>query len=224
MAFISTKPHVVLRLSGAITTIAAVLLRRSGARTGAWLPLALAGAGQIAGAAVTGRGADAADRTESLPGAATGVTGEGEAARNGRAGVPLAPPPVETPGPSVTPPRDGGSDIERAERVDAGLPGADAPASDEDLVAQQESAAAAEAAAIGGRVRSETGDPAMDPVYEAGGGEQEGFEAAEQELIENASHDIGRGQPEQDAFSGELEADRSTAVYGEPDTAEPEDQ
>jgi len=31
-------------------------------------------------------------------------------------------------------------------------------------------------------------DPAMKPVLEAGGGESEGFEMAEQELIEHASH------------------------------------
>src|SRR3954470_15409525 len=32
-------------------------------------------------------------------------------------------------------------------------------------------------------------DPAMQPVYEAGGGESEGFELAEEELIENATHE-----------------------------------
>ncbi len=31
-------------------------------------------------------------------------------------------------------------------------------------------------------------DPAMQPVYEAGGGESEGFELAEEQLIEHASH------------------------------------
>jgi hypothetical protein len=31
-------------------------------------------------------------------------------------------------------------------------------------------------------------DPAMLPVLEAGGGESEGFEMAEQQLIEHASH------------------------------------
>lgn len=31
-------------------------------------------------------------------------------------------------------------------------------------------------------------DPAMAPVYEAGGGESEGFEMAEEALIEHASH------------------------------------
>ena len=57
----------------------------------------------------------------------------------------------------------------------------------------------------------------MDPVYEAGGGEQEGFEEAEAELIENATHGGGHGNPTRDAFFPEREADRSTAVYGEGD-------
>jgi hypothetical protein len=53
--------------------------------------------------------------------------------------------------------------------------------------------AAAEAAAIGGRVSSEppyldSVDDASQPVVEAGGGEAEGFEQAERELIEHASH------------------------------------
>ncbi len=59
---------------------------------------------------------------------------------------------------------------------------------------EQEQAAAAEAAAIGGRVSSEPPaadgepDPAERPLAEAGQGESEGFEQAESELIEHASH------------------------------------
>jgi len=67
----------------------------------------------------------------------------------------------------------------------------------EDL--EEERLAAAEAAAIGGGGGIEppedpvdTGleevDPAMAPVYEAGGGEAEGFEESEELLIEHASH------------------------------------
>ena len=58
----------------------------------------------------------------------------------------------------------------------------------------QEDEAAAEAARIGGRASDEPSpdaadrDPAMEPVIEAGGGEAEGFEEAERELIEHASH------------------------------------
>jgi hypothetical protein len=59
---------------------------------------------------------------------------------------------------------------------------------------EQEDAAAAEASRIGGEPSSEPPsadedrDPAQQPVGEAGGGEAEGFEEAERELIEHASH------------------------------------
>lgn len=49
-------------------------------------------------------------------------------------------------------------------------------------------AAAAEAASIGGVSGEEGLPPAQRPVAEAGGGEAEGFEAAEELLIEHASH------------------------------------
>jgi hypothetical protein len=44
-------------------------------------------------------------------------------------------------------------------------------------------------------------DPAMVPVLEAGGGESEGFEMAEAQLIENASHgdEHGTGRITSDA-------------------------
>src|SRR5918995_5984785 len=60
-------------------------------------------------------------------------------------------------------------------------------------------------------------DPAMDPVYQAGGGEQDGWEAAERDLIENATHGDGGGDPLRDMFTPEIETDRSTAVYAESD-------
>ena len=63
-------------------------------------------------------------------------------------------------------------------------------------------------------------DPAMQPVYEAGGGEQDGWERVEAELIENATHGDGGANPIRDAFYPEAETDRSTAVYGEPDEQE----
>lgn len=93
-------------------------------------------------------------------------------------------------------------------------------AGDEDLdplIVQEENAAAAEAARIGGSVQPLSDDPAMEPLYEAGEGEQEGWEEAERELVENATHGEGRGDPELDAFSPERETDRSTATYGEAD-------
>jgi hypothetical protein len=101
--------------------------------------------------------------------------------------------------------------------VDAALPDGGATATGDTLVAQQEAAAAAEAASIGGVAPQDASDPAMEPVYQAGGGEQEGFEAAEADLVENATHGDGYGEPERDALTPELESDRSTAVYGETD-------
>jgi hypothetical protein len=57
----------------------------------------------------------------------------------------------------------------------------------------------------------------MEPVRQAGGGEQEGWEEAEAELADNATHGDGRGDPEHDAFPAEAESDRSGAEYGESD-------
>jgi hypothetical protein len=89
---------------------------------------------------------------------------------------------------------------------------------DDDLIREEEAAAAADAGHIGGRAGDEDDfDPAMRPVYEAGGGEAEGFEQAEADLIDNATHSDGRGDPESDAFTGEVESDRSGAEYGEAD-------
>jgi hypothetical protein len=130
------------------------------------------------------------------------------------------PPPVETPGPSVTPPAFPESDSERREWADELRPDAEATGArdpDEQLVAEEESAAAAEAREIGGPAPHDARDPAMDPVYQAGGGEQEGWEAAERDLIENATHADGRGDPLRDALTPEVESDRATAVYAESD-------
>jgi hypothetical protein len=59
------------------------------------------------------------------------------------------------------------------------------------------------------------------PLEEAGEGEAEGFEQAEDELIEAATHGDGGGDPESDAFTPEEESDRSTAAYSEPDEVDP---
>lgn len=60
------------------------------------------------------------------------------------------------------------------------------PAAEPDEVdeAAEEAAAAREAAAIGGAPSSAAADP-MAPVDEAGGGQAEGFEEAERQLIQN---------------------------------------
>jgi hypothetical protein len=67
--------------------------------------------------------------------------------------------------------------------------------SDSEFEAEQEKEAAAEAAAIGGRVSDEPPSEyerelseADRPVIEAGEGESEGFELSEYELEEHASH------------------------------------
>lgn len=95
---------------------------------------------------------------------------------------------------------------------------------------EEEEAAAAEAAAIGGRVQydPEDGesdvDPARAPLIEAGEGEAEGFELAEQELEEHASHgDLhAAGRVLDDAF--DEEDDSRAADGGEADTEEGEDR
>lgn len=94
---------------------------------------------------------------------------------------------------------------------------------DVDFETREERAAAAEARELGGPpeeladLAGDEIDPALRPVIEAGGGEGDGFELAEHDLIRNASHDDGTGNPERDAFTPETESDRSTAEYGEAD-------
>jgi hypothetical protein len=58
---------------------------------------------------------------------------------------------------------------------------------DPDPEREQSRRAAEEAGAIGGR-RPASADEAKQPVAEGGGGQAEGFEEAERELIEHASH------------------------------------
>jgi hypothetical protein len=97
-----------------------------------------------------------------------------------------------------------------------------------DFETREEWAAAAEARAIGGPPDHDLGpagsdepiDDALLPVYEAGGGDQEGFELAEHDLQRNASHDDGEAFPERDAFTPERESDRANAEYGEADEEE----
>lgn len=56
------------------------------------------------------------------------------------------------------------------------------------LAAEEAEAAAAEAAEIGGDVPADEEDPALAPLAEAGEGEAEGFELAERDLEDIASH------------------------------------
>ena len=81
----------------------------------------------------------------------------------------------------------------------------------------EEDAAAAEAGRIGGVAGDEDLDPAQRPVIEAGGGEAEGFEQAEEALIEHASHGDQQSAhavlhdaraPERESTAEDAEADR----------------
>ncbi len=88
---------------------------------------------------------------------------------------------------------------------------------------EETQAAAAEAREIGGPAPDTDADPAFRPVEEAGGGEAEGFEMAEDALRRQASHEDSGSSPTQDAFTGEAESDRSGAEYGEADEAKQRD-
>jgi len=85
---------------------------------------------------------------------------------------------------------------------------------DDDLVREEEQAAAQEAGAIGGR-SGDRADDAQRPVREAGGGVAEGFEEAEAALIDHAEHSDGDGTPRFTQMGEEAEPDPST--HGEPD-------
>jgi hypothetical protein len=87
----------------------------------------------------------------------------------------------------------------------------------EGLVNEEAEAAAAEAAEIGGKVQHDSEDPAEQPLIEAGQGEAEGFELAEKDLEDIASHgdehhfpDNVPSSPEEPQGSEYGEADEET--------------
>jgi hypothetical protein len=93
---------------------------------------------------------------------------------------------------------------------------------------EEAEAAAAEAGAIGGVAGDEDLDPAQRPLAEGGEGEAEGFEEAEEELIDHTSHGDqqsarvayhDRGQDEDP-----LAADQVDAEADEEHSSEDEDQ
>jgi hypothetical protein len=88
---------------------------------------------------------------------------------------------------------------------------------DDPLAAEEADLAAAEAAAIGGVAGDEDLDPAERPVREAGGGEQEGFEMAEEDLIEHASHGNQHSARIPLHHAGRPEEAGATAESGEAD-------
>jgi hypothetical protein len=103
--------------------------------------------------------------------------------------------------------------------------------SESEFEAEEEQAAAAEAAGIGGKVSDypatdddeRENDPAERPLIEAGEGESEGFELAELELEEHAthgdSHSAGRILQDADGF----DEDARATDGGEPDEEIKED-
>jgi hypothetical protein len=93
---------------------------------------------------------------------------------------------------------------------------------EQDPIADEEAeAAAAEAARIGGPPPDDGVDPAQRPLIEGGEGEAEGFELAEEELIDNASHGDQKSFPDSDAPPPE---EPSEAAYAEPDQTIPDDE
>jgi hypothetical protein len=93
-----------------------------------------------------------------------------------------------------------------------------AEARDEQEIREEEQAAAAEAARIGGRSGMEGMDEAKRASAEHGGGEAEGFEEAEELLEEQATHGDPAVNPLRDA--GAPEQERDPAAYGEADGVE----
>jgi hypothetical protein len=100
------------------------------------------------------------------------------------------------------------------------------PRGDDRIAEDEAEAAAAEAGAIGGRrpdydVDDDRRGESWRPLEEAGQGDAEGFELAEHDLVEEASHGEEGRSPEADAFTPEVESDEAGAVYGEPDEVDP---
>lgn len=91
-----------------------------------------------------------------------------------------------------------------------------------DPIADEETeAAASEAAEIGGPAPDDpVADPAQRPLVEGGEGEAEGFELAEKELIDRASHGDQKHFPDIDVPESEEPTD---AAYGEADEEVPRD-
>src|SRR3954467_2027089 len=91
------------------------------------------------------------------------------------------------------------------------------------LAEEEAELAGSEARQIGGRPTRDLEedmphDPAMDPVYEGGGGESEGFEMAEEELIEHTEHGPAKPEVQVRVREEEISEEENSAVeYGEPD-------
>jgi len=85
------------------------------------------------------------------------------------------------------------------------------------LIAAEEAAAAKEAAEIGGHTDTQGLPEAERPLVEGGEGVAEGFELAEERLIESASHGSKHGHPLGDGFPAEDGRSEGLTIYGEAD-------
>lgn len=103
-------------------------------------------------------------------------------------------------------------------RPDRGKPDRERDAA---FVEEEEEEAALEAARIGGDAPRDATDPADQPLAEAGEGESEGFEIAEERLEDIASHGDQHRFP--DSAAGKPEEPQD-AEYGEPDEEIPPDE
>jgi hypothetical protein len=72
----------------------------------------------------------------------------------------------------------------------------------------------AEAAAISGRADDEQLDLVQPPLIEAGEGIPEGFELAEEDVIETAEHTDGGPAPLAAAFTAQVDRGRPVGEYG----------
>lgn len=84
---------------------------------------------------------------------------------------------------------------------------------------REERLAGEEASQIGGKPGHQTSDPSRQAAQEAGGGESEGWEEAEEDLIQHASHGDDRSDTAilRRQIKEEKEGSLSTARYGEAD-------
>jgi hypothetical protein len=89
-------------------------------------------------------------------------------------------------------------------------------------IEREEDAAAREAANIGGRSGMEDVPEEERPLAEAGEGESEGFEEAEELLKERAQHEDDRGEPFRDR--PDPEPDHQRTSYGEGDRIDSTEQ
>jgi len=107
--------------------------------------------------------------------------------------------------------------------------GSDPDTPEDPLLRREEAAARREAAGIGGarpdyeNEEDLQASEAERPLFEGGEGVEEGFEIAEDDLEEAASHEGNRYTPQEHDFGDEESAGDADAVSGEADQIESEE-